>query len=382
VIKRISYTLLFLFAFIITSYAQTTKPKPKTREEKKQEAEAKKKAKQQKRDEEKARKLAIKNETPEQRKARKKKEKEEKAKKKIPENIEVFPKNFLFRPKYVYPAFTFNVTSRQKTGENFNWKAPIPGVVGAALRIKGFYISYAMRIPASSSFTHKYGPTNYQDINISFQGRIVQWGVFYRDFKGFYLNDYQKFYSGWREDSLGFPKAERLHVIESGINLGFSFNKNFSLNAAFNQSERQKKGAGSFLLNVSERYQRIETDTNIVPAGQSVNYPNLDRLIAGDFLTTIISFGGGYQFVAGKFHFTPAVLVGSGIQFQDYDQVGQHKFWINVPTYSSLRAQVGYNGDFFFTNLVYRFEFSSIPIKESRIRLYNSSIEFGLGVRF
>jgi hypothetical protein len=366
----------------VVSFSQTTKPKPKTREEKKQEAEAKKKAKQQKREEEKARKLAIRNETPEQRKARKKKEKEEKAKKKIPENIEVFPKNFLFRPKFSYPSLTFNVSSREKAGESFNWKAPSPGVIGAALRIKGFYISYGMRVPADAEFTKKYGPTNYQDFNFAFQGRILQWSLFYRDYKGFYLNDYQKFYSGWNEDSVGFPRAEKLHVIESGINLGFSFNKNFSLNAAFNQSERQKKGAGSFLLNFSERYQRLETDTNIVPVGQAVNYPNLDRLVAGDFLTTIISFGGGYQFVAGKFHFTPVVLVGSGIQFQKYKQVNQTKRLISIPTYASGRAQIGYNGDFFFTNLVYRFEFSSIPIKESRIRLYNSAIEFGLGIRF
>jgi hypothetical protein len=302
----------------------------------------------------------------------------------VPENIQTFPKNFLFKPKIIFPGVIFNVTSRQKTGENFNWKPSIPGVIGGAIRIKKVYISAGFRIPANSAHTQKYGNTTYQDYYFNIQGRIVAWTLFLRDYKGFYLNDYKKFYPDWREDSLGFPKSEKLHVIEGGLNLGFNFNKSFSLNAAFAQSERQKKSAGSFLMTISERYQRIETDSNIVPKNQAANYPNLNQFVAGDFLTTIVSLGVGYQIVMGKFHFTPVVLIGSGIQFQNYRQNGfaKDKFWINVPSYANGRAQFGYNGDNFFANIIYSAEFNSIPIKESRIRLYYQVIEFGMGIRF
>lgn len=318
-------------------------------------------------------------ETREEKKERKRLEKE---KKKIPENIEVFPKNFLFKPKFIYPEVVFNVTSRKKVGESFNWKPSMPGLIGAAIRIKKVYAAAVFKLPASNSLKKKYGDTKFRDIYVNIQGRIVSWGIYYRDYQGFYLSDYQKFYINRSEDSLGFPKSKNLHVIESGINLGFNFNKNFSLNAAFAQSERQKKSAGSFLMTVSERYQRIDTDTNIVPSGQEAYYPNLDRLKGGDFLTTIISLGGGYQFVYKKFHLTPVALVGSGIQFQSYLQGSFKRFWINVPTYANARAQFGYNGDNFFANLIYGIEFNTIPIKESRIRLYRQSIEFGMGVRF
>ncbi len=307
---------------------------------------------------------------------------EKKARGGVPANIEVFPKNFLLKPKYVFPELTFNVTSRNKSGESFNWKPSITGVVGGAIRIKKIYISMGFRIPSDAAHEKKYGKTTYQDYYLNFQGRIVAWTFFFRDYRGFYLNDYKKFYPGWREDSVGFPKSKDLHVIEAGMNIGFNFNKNFSLNAAFAQSERQKKSAGSFLMTISERYQRIQSDSNIVPNMQAANYPNLDRLIRGDFLTTIISFGGGYQFVMGKFHFTPVVLLGSGMQIQNYQQTGTNIWRLNLPTYANGRAQFGYNGNNFFANVIYTVEFNSIPIKESRIRLFYQVIEFGMGVRF
>lgn len=320
-----------------------------------------------------------KKETREEKKERKKKEKEAR---KIPENIEVFPKNFLFKPKFVYPEVIFNVTSRRKNGESFNWYPSMPGLVGAAVRIKKVYVAAMFKLPPSASRKEKYGNTEFRDIYVNIQGRIVSWGIFYRDYKGYYLGNYSKFYSNWNEDSLGYPKARNLHVTEGGLNLGFNFNKNFSLNAAFAQSERQKKSAGSFLMNISERYQHIETDTNIVPPGEQDNYPNLDRLKSGNFFSTIIALGAGYQFVKKKFHFTPVVLLGTGVQFQSYQQTNRNRFWINVPTYAMGRAQLGYNGDNFFANIIYSIEFNTIPIKESRIRLYRQAIEFGMGIRF
>ena len=300
----------------------------------------------------------------------------------VPENIEVFPKNFLLKPKFVYPLVVFNVSSRQKEGSSFNWKPAMPGLVGLAIRIKKVYIAAMFKLPASKTLIEKYGDTRFRDIFVNIQGRIVSWGIFYRDYKGFYLSDYKKFYPNWRQDSLGFPASKNLHVIEGGLNIGFNFNKSFSLNAAFAQSERQKKSAGSFLMTVSERYQRIETDSNIVPVNQTLYYPNLDKLIAGDFLTTVLSLGAGYQFVMGKFHFTPVVLLGTGFQIQNYQQPGRNLWRMNIPTYANGRAQFGYNGNKFFANIIYSIEFNTVPIKESRIRLLRQAIEFGMGIRF
>lgn len=317
-------------------------------------------------------------ETREEKKERKKAEKN-----KLPDNIESFPKNFLIRPRFVFPEVSVNVSNRLfGKGEKFKYKPAIPGVVGLSLKIKKVYISAAMQLPASDHLKKLYGETKFRNININIQGRIVNWGLFYRDYKGFYLKNYESYYPNWNRDSLGYPRSSKLRIIEGGLNLSFNFNKNFSMNAAFAQGERQKKSAGSFLMGLSERYQRIDADTSFVPPTQGDLYPNLNKLRYGNFTSTLIYIGFGYQFVIKKFHFTPVALAGTGFQIQSYTQTDKKHFWINYPTYATLKAQLGYNGDHFFANLIYATEFNSIPIKETRIRLFHNYLEFGMGLRF
>ena len=312
-----------------------------------------------------------------------KKKKKEKKEKKLPTNVEAFPKNYLFRPRFVYPEVWLNASSRLLgKGETFNYKPGIAGIVGLSFKIKKVSASGAFQIPPSESFKQKYGATKFRNININIQGRTILWGFFYRDYKGFYLNDIDKVYPSWNKEALGYPKMPKLRVIEGGLNIGISFNRNFSLNAAFAQSERQKKSAGSFLMGVSGRYQLIETDSVFIPPSQATAHPNLYKFKHGNFASTILTFGFGYQFVYKYFHFTPVCLAGSGIQFQSYTQVDRKRVWFNYPTYANVKAQLGYNGNHFFTNLIYQYEFNSIPIKESRIRLINNWWEIGVGVRF
>jgi len=315
--------------------------------------------------------------------AQKPKKEKKKKEKTLPENIEAFPKNFLIRPRYVYPQVWVDVSTRLRgKGDHFTYKAAMPGLVGMTLKIKKVIVSAAVKIPTNTAFKDKYGNTDFKDIFLHIQGRVVGWNLYYRDYKGFYLDDYKAFYPDWNLDSLGYPKAPNLRLIEAGLTVGFSFNKNFSMIAAFAQGERQKKSAGSFLMGISERYQRINTDSTFIPYSAEGQYPNIERLLYGNFISTIISFGCGYQFVIKKFHFTPVLLGGSGFQIQSYEQTNRHRTWINIPAYANFRGQLGYNGDNFFANIIYQTEYNSIPIKESRLRLYHNWLEFGLGVRF
>lgn len=317
------------------------------------------------------------------RQERPKKEKKVKKEKPIPENIDVFPKNFLIRPRFVYPLVSVNVNSRLLgKGDKFRYKPAMPGVVGLSVKVKKVYVSAAIQLPASDHLKNTYGKTKFRNINININGRVAQWTLFYRDYKGFYLDNYQTFYPSWNADSLGYPRQPGLRIIEAGLNFGINFNKNFSLNAAFAQGERQKKSAGSFLMGISERYQRIDSDTSFVPATQDVYYPNLNKFEYGNFITTILSLGFGYQFVYKKFHLTPVGMIGTGAQIQSYHQIGRKRLWLNVPTYASFKSQIGYNGDHFFANVIYAVEYNTIPIKESRIRLLHNWFEVGIGLRF
>jgi hypothetical protein len=319
---------------------------------------------------------------PKEKPVKQQKQKKEKPKQEIPENIEVFPKTFLVRPRFVYPEVSINVSNRLfGKGERFRYKPAMPGVVGLSLKIKKVYISFAIQLPASEQLKRKYGNTKFRDINLNVQGRKLLWNLFYRNYKGFYLKNYESYYPNWNKDSLGYPQSDGLRIVEVGLNLGFIFNKKFSMNAAFSQGERQKKSAGSFLMGVSERYHRMVVDTSFVPPTQGDLYPNLNKFKYGDFISSLFYVGYGYQFVVKHFHFTPVVMAGTGFQIQNYRQIDRKRFWINIPTYATAKAQLGYNGDHFFANLIFITEFNTIPIKESKIRLFHNWLEFGIGMR-
>lgn len=298
------------------------------------------------------------------------------------ENIETFKRTFLIRPRFVYPLIWIDISSRLSgKGEKFIYKPTMPGVVGLSLKIKKVYVSAAVQLPPNKMLEKKYGKTKFRDINLNVQGRRLAWTMFYRDYKGFYLDNYNKYYPNWNEDSLGYPQLAGLRIIEGGLSLGFTFNNNFSLNSAFAQGERQKKSAGSLLMAISEKYQRINADTGFIPPTQGEHYPNLNKLEHGNFFTTILSIGYGYQVVVRKFHTTTVLMIGTGPQIQSYTLTDKRKFAFNVPTYANIKSQIGYNGDHFFTNLIYQTEFSTIPIKESKIRLFHHWLELGVGMR-
>lgn len=312
-----------------------------------------------------------------------KKEKKKKRENKASENIEVFARNYFVRPRYEYPQISVNTTNRLfGKGEKFKYKPSVQGLVGLSFKIKKIFFSFTVQLPLSEPQKRLYGTTKFTDISVIVPVRTLLWSVYYRDYKGFYLKTYEPYYPNWNKDSLGYPKSPGLRIIEAGMNLCFTFNNNFSMNAAFAQGERQKKSAGSFLAGIFEHYQRVEVNTNFVPATQELLYPNLDKFKYGDFISSIFYFGYGYQFVFNRFHFTPVGTMGTGFQVQNYRQVDKKSFRLDVPTTANFKAQIGYNGDHFFTNIIYITEFNTIPIKESKIRLFHNWLVFGIGVRF
>ena len=111
-------------------------------------------------------------------------------------------------------------------------------------------------------------------------------------------------------------------------------------------------------------------------------YPNLDKFKYGDFISIIAYAGYGYQFVYKKYHFTPIAQIGSGLQLQSFTQTDKSNLLLNVATYAIFKAQLGYNGDRFFANIIGFTEFNTIPIKESKIRIFHNWLEFGMGFRF
>jgi hypothetical protein len=320
--------------------------------------------------------------------AQEKKEKREKAKKehkkkekKIPENIEPISSVFAFRPKFSLPSTLFDVSNKSGHGLRFNYIPFVRGVVGAGVRIKSVYIAYSIKIPNTSSEELQRGKTSYQDILVTIQTRITGVHLFYQDYKGFYLLYPDRYNPHWTNDK-AFPQVPSLHIINAGVNLTFVFNHNFSLNAALAQSERQKKSRGSFMMGISERFTSLSCDTSIVPVGQAANYPTLNKYNSGNYYSSILSLGMGYSFIRGRWNLTPVVLGGSGLQGGYYHLTSGSQLDFRIPLYFNFRTSLGYNGNHFYSNVIFNAELNSISLSETQMRIYHGSLDFGIGLRF
>jgi hypothetical protein len=263
----------------------------------------------------------------------------------------------------------------------FNYVPFIQGVVGAGIKIKSVYVAYSVKLPTAVAFEKKMGKTEYQDIDVTIQTRVTGIRLFYQDYKGFYLLSPEKYYPNWKAND-SYPQKNNLHILNAGLNLTFVFNNNFSLNAAFAQSERQKKSRGSFMMGITERYTSISCDTSIVPTGQGRYYPTLDKYKTGNFYSSILSVGFGYSIVGGRFNFTPVLLAGTGLLAEGYQLKSGNRLDLQIPVYFNAKTALGYNGKHVYTNVIFNSELNSLALSETRLRVYKISVEFGLGIRF
>jgi hypothetical protein len=301
--------------------------------------------------------------------------------KKVPENIEVIPKVFALRPKYVLPSTIFDVTNKDGMGLRFNYIPFIQGVVGAGIKIKSVYVAYSMTLPTTTAEEKQYGRTTFYDIGLTIQTRVTGIDLFYQDYKGYYLLHPEKYYPGWSTANPA-PQKPNLHTTNAGMNLSFVTNHNFSPNAAFAQSERQKTSRGAFIIGITERFTRLSNDSSIVPVAEAAFYPTLNKLRLGNFYSSILSVGFGYSFIHNYLSVTPVLMGGSGLLGEDYQLTDGNHLQMKVPVYADFKIAIGYNGNHFYTNIILQAELNSLPLEETRLRMYHGSVEFGLGVRF
>ncbi|WP_306349756.1 DUF4421 domain-containing protein [Flavobacterium sp. '19STA2R22 D10 B1'] len=189
--------------------------------------------------------------------------------------------------------------------ENYLPNTPIN--IGIGLSWKGFGLS----ISHGFNFLRdtKRGKTRALDLQYHYYGRKLVLDFFGQNYKGLYLEN------GNEGKSLEiFPDVQ---LVQIGVFGQYVFNGNkFSYRAAFDQSERQLKSAGSLLVGGGVYYNRIlindETDTkrSSYQFGPNVGYA-YNQVIRKDFYVSgSLSFGvnGGVDENSSKLNYYPNVF--------------------------------------------------------------------------
>ncbi|NPA44772.1 MAG: DUF4421 domain-containing protein [Chlorobi bacterium] len=283
----------------------------------------------------------------------------QKKKKKIPKNIELIDSKFTFTPIYVNEYSYLKIKSRAyDEAMEMKYKPNTAGYIGGKIQIKNFTAVYIHSLPQPEEFG------NTKTINLVFNLQRRNFGLqfFWLRYSGLYIDTLDRYgvfddlYQKEFDDAFIIRPDIKLNNI--GFQTNFIANKNFSLNAAFNQTERQKQTAGSFMLLMGANYTSISNneDESLILESQQQYFPRISDLYSLKSISFKVAPGIGYSFIIKKyFNLSATIQAGPNFQSKWYrintSDRAHFSPWLSF--YYEGKVAIGYNGKYFMTNLVY-----------------------------
>jgi len=164
------------------------------------------------------------------------------------------------------------------------------------LGLEGSYknIRLALSFELPNDKSDKYGETNSFSLQLNLMARKYWINFYFQNYKGFYLSNPKNFDNTWTSKN-PYPQRKDIRIYELGFFTYYSFSDKFSLKAAFQLLERQKKSAGSFMILLSEKFNNLENDNSLVPAIEQSGYDEIRSLSKATFNTINLQPGYGYS---------------------------------------------------------------------------------------
>lgn len=252
--------------------------------------------------------------------------------------------------------------------------------IGAEVANRNNRFSMSVNLPNSD--IDKYGNSRITHISYGTKMRRILMNIYYLKYKGLYLDHPERYYSGWKKD-MPYPLKEDLRVTILGFNATVAMSNNFSFKAAFQQSERQLKSAGSIMITVSDRllHFRNESDSSIIPFNEINLFPELKNIQRGTFNTVGVQPGYGYTYVWNDFYIAPVLFLGGGLQFQNY-LTTKHNIGLKLTPLVNFKNSTGYYYQNYYARFVYAFEMNRAKFKSSTLSTNFHSFEICAGFRF
>ena len=282
-----------------------------------------------------------------------KKAKKEAAKIQIDSSF-IDPLNHQFQLKF-YGVNNYNQISITNTDskKDVNYNANITPVFGAGIKIKGITIQSAFWKPFQEQDLANKGPSDYRDIQIYLNGRKVLHDISFQYFKGYYLSNTYSLFDTWNSSPANYRRPD-LRVYAFNFNTLYNIlNKTFSFKAAFAESERQIKSAGSPLCAFGVSYTRMRGDSLIVPSILSDDFAMINAFRTSSSYSLHTGVGYAYTFVFLKScFFTLAAVPQANFQLVSFNHgLGQIDTKGRIDLLGQARASLGINAKRFYFGL-------------------------------
>ncbi len=243
---------------------------------------------------------------------------------------------------------------------------------------------FASAIKFGSKPNH--GNTKNRDLQLTIIGRRVITDINYQNYKGFYINNSNK-YNFIRTPDEILIRSD-IKAVSFGVSTMFVFNyKKYSLRGAFSFTDTQRKSAASFLTGIYHSQVLFScSDSTLIRQPFS---PYFSTLLGGinkiSLITVGVSAGYGYTYVHKKIIFSTAVNVGIGGQKTSYSTIDNlsHSQSLNLSVNLNAKAALRYDNLKFFTGIMSTYENNyTYYSKIFNTETYISKIVVFVGYRF
>lgn len=187
--------------------------------------------------------------------------------------------------------------------------------MGAGVNFRSFGLSLATKIPVFQNSEVKHGETKRFGIQSYIYSSKFAVDVLASFVDGYYLNGSADHLPGY-SNGIDYQRPD-MSSANLGLSINYIFNHSrFSYRAAFTDTERQKRSAGSMIAGGSIFSYQTRADSAFVPRGISDNYFLKSRDISkSGVLAFNANLGYAYSLVfLRKGIFTVSYILGSGIQ--------------------------------------------------------------------
>ncbi len=296
--------------------------------------------------------------------------------------VQKFSNIFAIKPSLNFNGFVYTITprnndaftSQQLRDARVLYSPYITPALGISLNIMGIGASYSFRLKNDFGDTVGHATSSFQSFSMNIYKNKFGFEAYYQDYRRFYyhyLGD-QNLFHNYNSDIRAYQWGANGIVLFNG--------KRFSYNAAFNQTELQKKTSHSMLLMLSLKYNEIKSDT-LIPNAVKHYYVDYQTLERNRNYAILLHLGYAFNLTKKGFYFSTAVLAGVGAQLQTYTFPSANSTAkIAFPLSARAKASMGYNGKVFFSGVFANYDIMQTAIRPMKTQqmIYNYGVYVGL----
>ncbi|PIB33944.1 hypothetical protein BFP72_00095 [Reichenbachiella sp. 5M10] len=217
--------------------------------------------------------------------------------------------------------------------------------IGFGVSTEWLSLAASFGMPFLNNDNDIFGKTTALDFTSSIYLRKVAIDLLFQFYQGFFLANPQDLIPGY--SSSQYPTRRDLTTLNMGTSAVYIFNhKRFSYRAAYTQSERQFKSAGSFLAGLYINAYRMEADSSLIPSDLIYANPNNDFR---DINFYNLGITGGYAYTAVIYHkiyVSASLTIGLGPQIERARATDIREGYNRtiLDTSATAKLALGYNG--------------------------------------